>query len=95
MFIVFLRFTNNKHMAPQFMQSHLDWIKSGINDNAFLLAGGLLDGSGGCIVTHNITESELLKRLHEDPFVIENVVTFDFVAVAVSLAQVQQMFLVS
>ena len=39
MFIVFLRFSDSKSQAGEFMEGHNAWIKSGFDDGVFLVAG--------------------------------------------------------
>jgi len=75
MFVVFLKFSDNKEQASQFMEGHNEWIKQGFDDEVFLLAGSLQPGLGGGIVAHNATLQDLQSRVDNDPFVKENVVT--------------------
>ena len=75
MHIVFLKFSTNKSQAGQFMEGHKAWLKRGFDDGVFLLAGSLEPGLGGGILAHNTTPADLQKRVNEDPFVAENVVT--------------------
>ncbi len=74
MFIVLLKFSDNKSNAGQFMDGHKDWIKRGLEDDVFLLVGSLQPQLGGAILAHNTTRAELDKRVGDDPFVVENVV---------------------
>jgi len=74
MFIVLLKFSANKAKAGQFMDGHNEWIKSGFDDDVFLLVGSLQPNSGGGIVAHNTSLSDLQGRVNADPFVAENVV---------------------
>lgn len=41
MFIVLLRFSDNKGQAGQFMEGHNEWIKHDFDDDVFLLVGSL------------------------------------------------------
>lgn len=41
MFIVLLKFSDNKDQASQFMEGHNEWIKHGFNDGVFLMVGTL------------------------------------------------------
>ncbi len=75
MFVVLLKFSDNKGNASQFMDGHKDWIKRGFDDGVFLLAGSLQPGLGGAVVAHNTSLPELQSRVNEDPFVAENVVS--------------------
>jgi uncharacterized protein YciI len=75
MFIVFLRFSTNRRNASQFMDRHKAWIKRGFDDGVFLLAGSLEPGLGGGILAHNTSLADLQRRVNDDPFVAEDVVT--------------------
>ena len=67
MFIVLLQFSDNKNQASQFMEGHMEWVKSGFDDGVFLLAGSLQPNMGGGIVAHNTSLSELQNRVNDDP----------------------------
>ena len=41
MFVLLLKFSENKDRAAAFMQGHKDWIKRGFDEGVFLLAGSL------------------------------------------------------
>ncbi len=75
MFIILLKFTHNKHRAKEFVEGHRAWIARGFDDGVFLVAGSLQDGIGGGILAHKTTLSDLQRRVEEDPFVAEDVVT--------------------
>ena len=77
MFVVLLKFSDNKGNAGQFMDGHKDWIKRGFDDGVFLLAGSLQPGLGGAVVAHNTSLPELQSRVNEDPFVAKNIVSAD------------------
>ena len=47
MYIVFLRFADNKARAGEFMDGHNAWLRQGFADGVFLLAGSLQPGLGG------------------------------------------------
>ncbi len=57
------------------MEGHNSWIKSGFEDDVFLLAGSLQPNAGGAIVAHNTSLADLQGRVNLDPFVAQNVVT--------------------
>ena len=73
MFMVFLKFSDNKENAGQFMNGHNEWIKRGFDDGVFLLVGSLQPKLGGGIVAYNTSLSDLQSRVNADPFVIENI----------------------
>lgn len=93
MFIVFLKFSDNKPKAGAFMQGHNDWIKRGFDDGVFLLVGSLKPNLGGGILAHNVAFPDLQNRVNEDPFVIENVVKAEIVEFAPSKAEDRLNFL--
>lgn len=74
MFIVLLKFFDNRSQAGQFMEGHNAWLKKGFDEGVFLLAGSLKPMLGGAILAHRTTLEELQARVAEDPFVGENVV---------------------
>jgi len=93
MFIILLRFSNNKDQARQFMEGHNAWIKRGIDDGVFLLTGSLQPKAGGAILAHDTTLSELETRVNDDPFVAEKVVSAEILEVTPSNADKQLEFL--
>ncbi len=82
MFIVLLKFSDNKANAGQFMEGHKEWVKRGFDDGVFLLAGSLQPKLGGALVAHNTSLPDLQSRVKTDPFVAENVVTAEFLEIA-------------
>lgn len=81
MFAVFLKFSTNKAQAPTFMLAHNTWLKHGFDDGVFLLAGSLQPGLGGAILAHNASRADLERRVSDDPFVAENVVTAEILEI--------------
>lgn len=75
MFIVLLKFSDNKAQAGQFMEGHKEWVKRGFDDGVFLLSGSLQPSLGGGIVAHNTSLPDLQTRVNDDPFVAEDVVS--------------------
>jgi uncharacterized protein YciI len=86
MFVIFLRFAENRHLAGQHMQGHNDWIRQGIDDAAFLLAGSIAGGQGGAIIAHGLTRADLKSRLEADPFVAKQIVTPEIIEIQPSAA---------
>jgi uncharacterized protein YciI len=82
MFIVFLKFSANKHRAGALMAGHNEWLRSGLADDVFLLMGSLQPALGGAIVAHRTTREELELRLQSDPFVAEGVVAVELYEVS-------------
>ncbi|VAW52450.1 hypothetical protein MNBD_GAMMA05-1073 [hydrothermal vent metagenome] len=75
MFIILLKFSDNKSKAPEFMQGHKDWIKRGFDESLFLISGSIKPNMGGCIIAHNTSQEKLQQYVNEDPFVARNIVT--------------------
>ena len=93
MFILLLKFSNNRSQAGQFMEGHKDWIKRGFDDGVFLLAGSLQPNLGGGILAHNISLQDLQNRLKDDPFVVEDVVSAEILEITPSRADARLNFL--
>ncbi len=95
MFIVLLKFSSSKGKASKFMEGHKEWIKRGFDDGVFLLVGSLQPSSGGGIVAHNTSLSDLQSRVKDDPFVVENVVSAEILEVAPSRTDERLAFLLN
>jgi uncharacterized protein YciI len=95
MFVVFLKFADNKAKAGQLMEGHKQWIKRGFDDGVFLLVGNLQPSLGGGIVAHNTSLSDLQSRVNNDPFVAENVVSAEILEIAPSRADERLNFLLA
>lgn len=93
MFIVLLKFLDNKGNAGQFMEGHKEWIKSGFDDGVFLLAGSLQPNLGGGIVAHNTSLPDLQSRVNTDPFVAEKVVKAEILEITPSRTDARLDFL--
>jgi uncharacterized protein YciI len=93
MFVVLLKFSSNKAKAGQFMDGHKEWIKRGFDDGVFLLVGNLQPSLGGGIVAHNTSLPELQRRVNDDPFVAEDVVSAEILAIAPSRTDERLKFL--
>jgi uncharacterized protein YciI len=93
MFIVLLKFSDNKSQAGQFMEGHKEWIKRGFDDGVFLLTGSLQPNLGGGIVAHKTSLSDLQSRVNDDPFVAENVVQAEILEITPSNADARLNFL--
>lgn len=81
MFIVLLKFSSNKSQAGQFMEGHKEWIARGIEDGVFVLVGSLQPNSGGAIMAHNTSLTDLQRRVNDDPFVAENIVSAEILEI--------------
>jgi uncharacterized protein YciI len=95
MFVILLKFSDNKSQAGHFMEAHKEWIKSGFDEGVFLLAGNLQPHAGGGIVAHLTSHSALQKRVNDDPFVANNVVSAEIIEIAPSRTDQRLAFLLS
>ena len=95
MFIVLLKFSDNKAAAPDHMAGHNAWLKQGFDDGVFMLAGSIEPGQGGAILAGNVSRDELEAFVKTDPFVIEDVVTAEIVEVSPKKAIEGLQFLVN
>jgi uncharacterized protein YciI len=81
MFVVLLRFTENKHLASKYMTGHNDWIRKGLDETVFLLTGSVSGGQGGAVIAHGLTRADLEKRLEADPFMAERIVSPEIIEI--------------
>ncbi len=84
MFIVLLKFSKNKDQVQDHLQDHVAWITKGFDDGVFHLAGNLNPMEGGGIIAHGVSREELEARIAEDPFVVNDVVTADYIEINAS-----------
>ncbi|MBL4617167.1 MAG: hypothetical protein JKY46_05685 [Robiginitomaculum sp.] len=94
MFIIFLKFSDNKSQASQYMQEHKNWLQKGFDDQVFLVSGSLQPNQGGGIITHNTSLAELESRVSEDPFVTHNIVTAQIIEITAAKADQRLEFLI-
>jgi uncharacterized protein YciI len=95
MFIVLLKFSDNKSQAGQFMEGHKEWIKRGFDDGVFLMVGSIQPNLGGGVMAHNTSLSELQSRVNDDPFVAENIVSAEIIEITPSKTDERLEFLLS
>lgn len=95
MFVILLKFSDNKSRAGQLMEGHNAWIRRGFDDDVFLLVGSLQSSPGGGILAHNTSLPDLQARVNEDPFVAENVVSAEIVEINPAKSDARLAFLVS
>lgn len=93
MFVVLLKFFDNKEQSAQHLEAHKAWLQQGFDDGTFYLAGSLQPGLGGAIIAHNISREELEERVKQDPFVGENVVDHELFEIVASKADERLSFL--
>ena len=93
MFLVLLRFGGDKARAAQRMKDHNEWIQRGFDEGVFLLVGTLQAGSGGAIVAHNTSLSDLQSRVNADPFVADGIVNAEIIEITPSKVDTRLSFL--
>jgi len=81
MFVVLLRFSENRNKASEFMEGHNQWINRGFEDKVFLVVGSLQPGLGGAVLAHGESREALESRVNQDPFVAENIVTAEILEI--------------
>lgn len=81
MFVITLKFSDNKARAGELMEGHKAWIKSGFDQGLFLMVGSLQPNSGGGIIAHNTSLEELESFVGKDPFVLEGVVSAEILEI--------------
>ncbi|ANE79398.1 hypothetical protein A7U43_08735 [Mycobacterium adipatum] len=74
MFVVLLRFADNKSAAADHMAAHRDWVQQGVDDGVLVLVGGIHPGVGGALIATGISREEIAQRVADDPFVVHEVV---------------------
>ena len=77
MFVVLLRFADNKSAAADHMAAHRDWVQQGVDDGVFVLVGG----------------EETAQRVADDPFVVHGVVAAEIVEIEPSITDPRLTFL--
>jgi len=95
MFVILLKFSENKSKAGEFMQGHNKWIKKGFDEGVFLLVGSLQPNLGGSVIAHNSSLIELEERVNLDPFVAENIVTAEIIEIEPKKTDERLNFLIS
>ena len=95
MFIILLRFFDNKSQAPRYMEGHNQWVKKGFDDGVFLMAGSLQPNLGGGVLAHNISEIELQNRVDSDPFIKENIVSAEILEIVPAKVNEKLQFLIT
>lgn len=84
MYLVFLKFSDNKSLAPKYMQMHNDWINEHTHSGKFLMVGTLEPKQGGCIFAECKSMDEIKQLIANDPFVANDVVKPEILQVSPS-----------
>lgn len=95
MFIILLKFSENKSQASEYMAGHNDWIAQGFKDGVFLLVGSLQPGLGGSVIAHNTSKDALEALVNADPFVKHNIVSAEILEIDPKKVDDRLQFLVS
>jgi uncharacterized protein YciI len=93
MFIILLKFSSNQQQAGQFMEGHKQWVKRGFDEGVFLLAGSLEPNLGGGILADCASLTDLQKRVKDDPFVADNIVSAEILEISPAKANEKLKFL--
>lgn len=81
MFLVLLRFSDNKAAAANHMTGHKEWVQRGIDEGVFVLVGSIRPGMGGAVIATGIERDRIEQRVATDPFVLHNVVAAEIVEI--------------
>ena len=95
MFIVLLKFSDNRSQAPEFMIEHKEWIEQGFSNDVLLCVGSLEPKQGGVLIAHNISRDGLEIYVSADPFVAKNIVTFEVIEITPNKVNDRLSFLLS
>lgn len=93
MFVLFLKFSENKSKASEFMEGHKAWVQRGIERGDFLVVGSLQDNQGGAILIHGLSKQEVEQCALEDPFVEHGVVKSEIFEITPTLTDERLSFL--
>lgn len=74
MFIIILRFSDNKASAGQYADGHKEWVEKGYADGVFFLTGSLHPQAGGVVIAQDKSLADIEARVNQDPFVAQKVV---------------------
>lgn len=95
MFVVLLKFSENKSQASDWMADHNAWLERGFDEGVFLLAGSLQPGLGGAILAQDASAEDLENRVAADPFVEHGVVAAQILEIAPGKADPRLEFLLA
>lgn len=93
MFVVLLKFAENKAEAGQHMDGHKAWIQQGFDDGVFLMVGSIQPSAGGAVLAHGTSRDDLQQRVDQDPFVAEGVVSAEIIEISPARADKRLAFL--
>jgi uncharacterized protein YciI len=93
LFIILLKFAENRDQASRFMEEHSAWIRRGFADGVFTLLGSLQPQLGGGILAQGGSLEQIRARVAEDPFVAHGVVTAEILQLEPSRADERLAFM--
>lgn len=93
MFVVLLKFSDNKASAGEFMEGHNAWLRDGFANGSFLLAGTLQPKLGGAVIARDESREQVEALVAADPFVVHGVVVAEIMEITPSRAAPQLQFL--
>jgi uncharacterized protein YciI len=93
MYIILLKFSENKSLASEYMSGHKEWIKTGYDQGKFLLVASIQPSSGGAIIAKGSSLKEIVELVELDPFVINKVVKPEVIEISPSSTSKQLEFL--
>ncbi|RPA56841.1 hypothetical protein EF294_20395 [Gordonia oryzae] len=79
MFVIILRFSDNKSAAADHLPAHQAWVQRGVAEGIFVLVGSIRPGLGGALVAAGGTREQIQARVAQDPFVIHGVVAAEII----------------
>lgn len=94
MYIVLLTYTAPLEQIDRHAPAHRAWLATCYGDGIFLASGPQEPRSGGAILAHGLSRTELDARLAQDPFAQAGVASYQVVTVAVRMADPRMEFLV-
>lgn len=84
MYIIFLKFSQQRANAGEWMEAHKAWLQQGFDEGVFIASGSLPNKQGGAILAHNAEPNALNERLAADPFVEHGIVNAEVIDVSLS-----------
>lgn len=84
MYVILLKFSENREQASRYMNAHLEWLNLGFSEGVFILAGSLKPKLGGAIIAKGSSLEMIQKRVDLDPFVSEKIVESEILEISPS-----------
>lgn len=75
MYLLNLNFHNHGPNSEQ-VTCHTKWVKQAFLNKNFILAGPKKEGTGGIIITVDMTRKELNKLIEQDPFITSGIASY-------------------